>query len=102
MRWRSPSDRAQFWLLSPILIPALVPLVIGLLPVAGVEWLRGKWKERQASKGWHEWYAWRPVKFNTWSERNRQWVWLERIKRRHHGGWEYWPLDEEYMWECDA
>jgi len=102
MKWKAPSDRAAFWLLSPILIPIAVCAVPVFLPLAGLTWLERKWANYQAAKGWHEWFAWRPVKFNSWSDRNGEWVWLERIKRRHHGGWEYWPIDEEYMWECDA
>ena len=102
MKWKAPSDKATFWLLSPVLIPIAAASAPFFLTMIGLVWIDRKWANYQSSKGWHEWYAWRPVKFNSWSGRNGEWVWLERIKRRHHGGWEYWPIDEEYMWECDA
>lgn len=42
---------------------------------------------------WHEWFAWRPVKFNMTDNR---WVWLEKIHRCRmgNGGYYWWYYRE--------
>lgn len=81
MKWRAPSERTQLILLSPVL--AVVALAaLWFLPLAGLFWLDGKWRTRQAARGWHPWLAWRPVKVGEWWAKDRRWVWLETVERR--------------------
>lgn len=82
MKWRAPSERTQFWLAAPVVIPVAALCSVILMPAALLIWLDGKRRARQAAKGWHPWLAWHPVKAGEWWENDRRWVWLETIDRR--------------------
>lgn len=89
MKWRAPSERTQFWLAAPIVVPVALLCAIWLSPIALVFWIDGKWRARQRAKGWHVWFAWRPVKTGPWWQRGG-WVWLEMIERTlDRDGYEY-------------
>lgn len=80
MRWKSPSDRAQFWLLAPVILPIVAIAVPPILAMVGLGWIVGKIFPRH---DWRPWFAWRPVKFDEWP--NNRWAWLERVERRRNG-----------------
>lgn len=84
MKWRAPSDRMQFLLLSPIIVPLAVLCAIWVAPVGLVVWLDRRRRSRLYAKGWHVWFAWRPVKTGPWWDRGG-WVWLEMIERQVGG-----------------
>jgi hypothetical protein len=92
MRWKSPSDRTQMIILSPIILPVaiLVLPIFGLM--VGLEKLRN-WACPQ--RDWHSWYAWRPVHVYLGANTiEREWIWLERCNRAGSCayGWDYRPL----------
>lgn len=84
-----------------VLSPILVPLTAAMLIFIGMD----KLYRITANKLWdvfgpvkepHEWYAWRPVAFSTWSERYGEGVWLERIWRmRGRDNTVYYGFSEE-------
>jgi hypothetical protein len=67
-------------LAAPIVVPVGLILAIWFAPLALVMWLDGQRRARLRAKGWHVWFAWRPVKTGPWWDRGG-WVWLEMIER---------------------
>lgn len=101
MRWQAPSERTQMWILGPIVFPAAAFAAVMLSPLILLFWIDHQWRRRQILRGRHVWFAWRPVKFDSfwYDDVPSCWYWLERIERRLNGnGWQYWPLgfDDPY------
>lgn len=94
MRWQPPSERVQFALASPLVIPAAVFLAAVILPLVPLFIASDWWTRRQIAKGWHRWFAWRPVRFDGfWYDMPSQWMWLETVERRRNfANWERRPL----------
>jgi hypothetical protein len=91
MQWKPPSERAQLWLLSPIIVPVVILGAPFMLLLAGWLWLARKiWPAHP----WRPWFAWRPVKPDApWSDK---WVWLETIEaRRSWNGARDYRIPEE-------
>ena len=86
MKWRAPSQRVQFILASPIVVPAGIIAAALILPIIPVFWLVDKISAKmRPSMDWHAWFAWRPVPLGHWSEhvgKRADWAWLERVERR--------------------
>lgn len=80
MKWHSPTERTQLFLVSPIIVPVVAIAAIIFSPFIPVVWARRCWMRRQARKGWHAWFAWRPVKLGQY--RDGRWVWGEAIERK--------------------
>lgn len=88
MKWRAPTERTQQKLLLPILIPMGIAAIFFALFVRAHE----AWIARLRRKGWHRWFAWRPVRLGP--HRSDAWVWLETIERHareYHQGFAYRP-----------
>jgi len=83
MKWRAPSERVQFWLASPVVVPLGIVAAIMLSPAILAIWITGKLP--RTSMEWHLWFAWRPVPLGHWSDhvgKRGGWAWLERVERR--------------------
>lgn len=78
MQWKEPSERTQFILLSPILIPVTIVAVPVFAPLIAVLWAWDRWGPKPA---WRKWFAWRPVKVFSWTTHEHRWVWLEWLER---------------------
>lgn len=76
MKWRAPTERTQLKLMLPILIP----MGIAAMGFALFVRVHEAWIARQRRKGWHRWFAWRPVRVGPY--RSDPWVWLETIERQ--------------------
>ena len=85
MRWNPPSERTQFILLSPIIVPVcIVALPIFASMALGI-WILQYFEGPQ---GWKPWFAWRPVRLDyDWDTKTQQWAWLERIEQHSRGGY---------------
>lgn len=84
MKWRAPSERAQFWLAAPVALPIAAMAVPFILLGVGIHWVLMKLFPRP-SEEWHPWFAWRPVSLEHWSEhvgKRGGWAWLETVERR--------------------
>lgn len=89
MKIRPLSDRAQFWLLSPIVIPLGTIAFVTMYPCFKLaEWNN----DRLERRGYHNWFAWRPVRhFN-----GTHYMWLETVQRRRGGShWFYRGKDQQ-------
>lgn len=87
MRWKSPSDRVQMVLFSPVILPAAALMFLLVVPSI---WITDKWHSYLTAKSWRLWFAWRPIYIDRpWENIPARWVWLEVIERRFWGGWEY-------------
>lgn len=84
MKWRAPSERTQLWLAAPIVVPVALLCAVWFAPLALVMWLDHRRLARVRAKGWHLWFAYRPVKVGPWWNRGG-WVWLEMIERKIGG-----------------
>lgn len=97
MRWKAPSERVQFMLAAPVVIPITVIAAPFVLMLAGLvildDWLR-------PSLDWHRWFAWHPVSLSarpTSLGERRAWAWLETVERRsrlYNWPTEYRPIGE--------
>jgi hypothetical protein len=88
----------------PIIAPLAVIAIAMFLLAAPILWpiskLRDLIGERRKAKGWHRWFAWRPVKLpGFYFDRDDSFVWLETIDRKWLGGWSYRFPDELDFWE---
>lgn len=94
MKWQAPSQRTQFILLSPIIVPAGLLLAAMILPAVPFILLAAKLAEHRRAKGWHRWFAWYPVRFDGFFyDRPSCWFWLETVERcLWSGNWSYRPL----------
>lgn len=99
MRWQSPSDRVKMIVCSPVIIPAVIVMVPPCLAMAGLAWLGEQWNKRQRVKGWHSWFAWRPVYIDHFWHHDdlpSEWVWLDRVGRcMIHDSWSYRLVGEQ-------
>jgi hypothetical protein len=82
MRWKSPPENVQFILALPILVitsPFWVAATLIMFSIVQYEKYFGLKSE------WVKWFAWRPVRFNSWDwdgdEWYGKWVWLETVER---------------------
>lgn len=75
MRWQAPTERTQ----QKLMLPILILLAIGSLPFVLFVRLHERWFQRQRRKGWHGWFAWRPVRLGPY--RSDPWAWFERVDR---------------------
>lgn len=84
MKWTPPSERTQFWLFSPIIIPAALLCAPAFLVVGGFSLLGERVRRLFGPTAeWSRWYAWRPVRVNDWFDPcEGQWIWLEAVERR--------------------
>jgi hypothetical protein len=80
MRWNPPSERVQFWLVSPLLV-FIVPFVAVLVAVI--------WLDEQKArligpdmKSWRPWFAWYPVRLGSMFDSEHRWCWLEMVERK--------------------
>lgn len=75
MKWHAPTERTQLKLMLPILI------VMGIVAMIFTAFVRLDEARvaRQRRKGWHRWFAWRPVRLGAY--RSDPWVWFEAIER---------------------
>lgn len=80
MKWKAPSERAQFWIAAPITIPACLVAAPFILLAVGVGYLSLKMFPNPSHE-WHRWFAWRPVRLGHWS-RSEGWAWFETVERR--------------------
>lgn len=80
MKWHPPTERTQLFLVSPIIVPLVAIAAIIFSPFIPLIWARVLWMRRQSRKGWHAWFAWRPVKLGVY--RDGRWVWGETIERK--------------------
>lgn len=95
MRWKPPSERAQFILALPVIIPICAVAVPALLVMVPTMWLWYKAERAMRSgKEYGPWFAWRPVRINDWFDPAvGRWVWLEWIERRWNRYHEYRTKD---------
>jgi hypothetical protein len=89
MKWRDPSERVKFMLVSPVVVPIIIVAAPALLVAVGCAWLQEKLtKPFRPTTEWAPWYAWRPICINDWfCADEKRWVWLEAIERRGHHNW---------------
>lgn len=81
MQWKSPSERTQLIILSPVLIPCAAFIIAAALPVFAIEWLYRRYGPPRLK--WRHWFAWRPVKCEGFFyDQPNKWVWLETVERR--------------------
>lgn len=102
MKWKAPSERVQFWIASPIVIPASLIAALIFLPGIGLHLLLQRVFPRP-SEEWHRWYAWRPVRLGHWSEhigKRAGWAWLEAVERRARPY--NWPTEYRALNPADA
>lgn len=83
MKWKAPSQKVQDILIAPIAIPAALAFAVLILPCVPLIWEWNKWDDYRFRKPWHRWFAWRPVKLGAWYDKDRRWVWLEMLERKH-------------------
>lgn len=102
MRWRVPDiiKTAISFAIIGATAPIWVPAVVILIPV----FFAWNWIEKRTapSREWHDWYAWRPVRFNSWDDDDAydKIVWLEKVRRRRrHSYIEYGPLEQREIYE---
>lgn len=84
MRFRSPSERTQLILLSPVIAPMAVVAIVTFGPIGLAVWLWHKYGPSPRPRQWERWYAWRPVKVGEDWERcywRSRWAWLENVER---------------------
>jgi hypothetical protein len=84
MKWHAPSERVQFWIASPIVVPAALMAAPFILFGVGFHWCLTKLFPTPPRE-WHRWFAWRPVPLDHWSDHvctGGGWAWLETVERR--------------------
>lgn len=81
MKWQPPKERTVNMLVAPLAILAAIAAAVVILPCVPIWWALDKYERRLFDKGWHRWFAWRPVKTGEWHEGDRRWVWLEKVER---------------------
>jgi hypothetical protein len=95
MRWKNPSTKVQNILIAPLAAPIAICALPVLLVMVAIAWPVQRYCEWSQARGWHRWFAWRPVYCGDWwdEDRPRKWVWLETVSRRT------WVCgDTEYRW----
>lgn len=84
MRIKPLSERAIFWIQFPFIAPIVFIATVWFLPLVPFIWLVEKFfewnNERKRAKGWHLWFAWRPVSSRGfYYDRDDMYAWLETI-----------------------
>ena len=87
MKWTPPSERAQFIIFSPIIVPVAVLAAPTFIVMGAIMWLQDRIARRlRPGSEYSPWFAWRPVRMNDWFDPGEgKWVWLERVERRWAG-----------------
>lgn len=83
MQWKAPSEKTQMVMLSPIIFPCAALMLVAIVVLSPVWFplhLYRKWLDR---KGWHNWFAWRPIfdDGDFFTGREARWIWLETVER---------------------
>ena len=81
MRWKPIPEQITNIVVAPVGLAVAIAFVPIILGAVALSWLQNK-AFPPPSHDWHRWFAWRPVKSGRWSDKNRQWLWLESIERR--------------------
>lgn len=82
MRWQTPSERTQLILMSPIILPIAAAGIVLFVVGSPLWWPLHKYYQHLDAKGWHPWFAWRPVYYDGFmAGQPSKWIWLETVER---------------------
>lgn len=74
-------------LLCPLILLGLILFAALCLAMAAADKYGSAREAALNAKGWHPWFAWRPVRLDKWSDDMVRFRTVER--RRNNGGWDY-------------
>lgn len=84
MKWETDVSNSKW--VRGVALTILSPLILVIYLAIALMWVQDKIHlflidKVGASTEPHEWYAWYPVSYSTWSDSNGQAVWLEKVWR---------------------